>query len=515
MAMVGSRRIVLLIFGLFALTIIVTTLSVSVVYLPGALRRGVVSTLQNRFQSDVQIEDLQVGVFPNIHATAHGIVLRLHGRTDVPPLITIQKFVLSATIAELFRRHISSIQLQGLQIHIPPPALGAVPNQGIKPGKKIHFPLVIDEIVSDDAVLETLPRDAKHIPRDFNIHHLVLDSFSFENPASFHATLTNPLPLGEIASEGQFGPWQGEQPGNTMVSGTFRYSHVDFSSIHGLSGNMSSSGNYSGTLDRISVEGDTEMPNFALAVAGNPMPLATHYRAVVDGTNGNTYLESVEARLGDSPISVTGQIVGIRGVQGRLIALDATSHNARTEDLLGLAVKGGAPMKGSINLHVKINVPPGPPGQDILEHLELNGQFGLGQTHFTNADVQKKLDSLSRAGQGQPKDEEIANVVSNLRGNFLVTHGVVRLTGVEFDVPGSTVQLDGFYGMESEDIDFHGHLLLDVKLSQTTTGVKSVALKLVDPFFKQAGGGSSIPIKITGNPKNPNFGLDLRRSRVH
>jgi hypothetical protein len=513
--MSGPKRVVLLIVGSFSIAILATVVIVVVFYVPGALKRGVVSTLQTHFQSDVQISDLQVGIFPQIHATAYGIVLHMHGRANMPPLITIKRFSLSAGILNLFHRHISSVQLEGLQIHIPPPLPGAIPNQGIKPGKKIRFPLVIDEIVADDAVLETLPRDAKHIPRAFNIHHLVLHSFSFENPASFRATLTNPLPLGEIATEGKFGPWEGEQPGDTMISGTFRYSHVDFSSIHGLSGMMSAAGNYGGTLDRISVEGDTEMPDFALAVAGNPIRLATHYRAVVDGTNGNTYLDSVEARLENSPLSVTGEIVGVPGVQGRQIALDAISQNARTEDLLGLAVKGQPPLKGTIKLRVKINLPPGPPGQDILEHLSLNGQFGLGQTHFTNADIQKKLDSLSRAGQGRPTNDDIADVVSNLRGDFIVEHGVVRLKNVEFEVPGAGVQLEGFYSMKNGDIDFHGHLNIDVKLSQTTTGVKSVALKLVDPFFKQAGGGSSIPIRITGNRSNPHFGLDLHRSRLH
>jgi hypothetical protein len=509
-----TKRIVLLIAGMVGIALIVITVIVVIFYVPGALKRGVVSTLQNQFRSDVQVNDLRVGIFPHIHVTADGIVLRMHGRSDMPPLITIQKFALYTSVPKLFRRHISRIELAGLHIRIPPPARGAIPNQGIKPGKKIHFPLVIDEIVSDDAVLETLPGDTKHISRDFNIHHLVLRSFSFEHPASFSAALTNPLPLGEIATDGQFGPWQGEEPGDTMISGSFRYSHVDFGSIRGLSGTMSSAGNYGGTLDRISVEGDTEMQNFALAVAGNPIPLATHYRAVVDGTNGNTYLESVEARLGNSPITVTGEIVGIPGERGRLIALDATSYNARTEDLLGLAVKGETPLKGSIKLHVKINLPPEPPGQDILDHLVLNGQFGLGQTHFTDADVQKKLDSLSRAAQGQPTNEEIANVISNLRGEFLVERGVVRLREIEFDVPGASVQLGGFYGMKSADIDFHGHLFIDVKLSQTTTGVKSVVLKMVDPFFKQVGGGSSIPIKITGNRSNPHFGLDLHRSTL-
>jgi hypothetical protein len=36
-------------------------------------------------------------------------------------------------------------------------------------------------------------------------------------------------------------------------------------------------------------------------------------------------------------------------------------------------------------------------------------------------------------------------------------------------------------------------------------------LKIVDPLFKRKGGGSSVPIKITGTRDKPAFGLDMGR----
>ena len=509
--MTRSTSKAILIIGISAIVLAVAW-SLAMLWLRVTLKQSIVAVLHNQFHGEVQVDDLQVGVFPRISATAQSIVLRQNGRTDVPPLITIQKFALYAGVLGLLRRHVSAVHIQGLQIHIPPRPPGSPPSSGIKPGKKIHFPLVIDQIISEDALLETLTSDAKHIPRDFNIHRLVFHSFSFENSASFHATLTNPLPLGEIDSEGQFGPWQAEQPGETAVAGTFRYSHADFSSIRGLSGIMSSSGKFDGTLDQIGVEGDTEMSDFTLSIAGNPLPLSTHYVAVVDGTNGNTYLKSVEARLGSSPISVNGEIVGIPGVKGKDIVLDATSRDARTEDLIGLAVKGGSPLKGSITLHAKIELPPPTAGDmgDVAERLSLQGQFGISDARFIDPDVQSKLDSLSRAGRGKPKDEEIQDVISNLRGRFVVRHGTARFTGIEFELPGAGVQLDGSYRMESGDLDFRGHLTIDAKLSETTTGAKSIILRLFNPFFKKNGGGSSIPIEISGNRAHPHYGLDMR-----
>ena len=47
------------------------------------------------------------------------------------------------------------------------------------------------------------------------------------------------------------------------------------------------------------------------------------------------------------------------------------------------------------------------------------------------------------------------------------------------------------------------------KVSQTTTGWKSVLLKAVDPIFKRKNVGAEIPIHISGTPDKPSFGLAL------
>jgi hypothetical protein len=50
--------------------------------------------------------------------------------------------------------------------------------------------------------------------------------------------------------------------------------------------------------------------------------------------------------------------------------------------------------------------------------------------------------------------------------------------------------------------------MLQVKLSQTTTGAKSFFLKALDPFFKGKNAGTVLQIRITGTKDNPAFGLD-------
>jgi len=127
--------------------------------------------------------------------------------------------------------------------------------------------------------------------------------------------------------------------------------------------------------------------------------------------------------------------------------------------------------------------------------------------HFTSDVVQGKVDTLSRKGQGQPKNEEIDNVISNLRGQFILKNRRATFSNLEFDVQGARVQLAGTYDMGSEALDFHGHLVMKAKLSQMTTGAKSFFLKAVDPFFSKHG-QTDLPIQITGTRAHPEFGLD-------
>ena len=54
------------------------------------LRDRVISALNGRFESDVNVESLQVGVFPRPEVNGGGLVLRQNGRTDVAPLITVR-----------------------------------------------------------------------------------------------------------------------------------------------------------------------------------------------------------------------------------------------------------------------------------------------------------------------------------------------------------------------------------------------------------------------------------------
>jgi hypothetical protein len=122
--------------------------------------------------------------------------------------------------------------------------------------------------------------------------------------------------------------------------------------------------------------------------------------------------------------------------------------------------------------------------------------------------IQEKIKSLSRHGLGKPADEDAGSALSQLKGRFLLRNAVITFRDLSFGVAGAAVTLSGTYGLKSEDLDFHGKLRLDAKLSQMTTGFKSVLLKAFDPFFRK-NGATELPIKITGKRDHPSFGLDF------
>jgi hypothetical protein len=350
-------------------------------------------------------------------------------------------------------------------------------------------------------------------PNEFVIHKLVMNNVDFEQPVAFHALLTNPKPLGEIHCDGQFGPWQAEQPSETPGSGNYVFRDADLGVLKGISGTLTSAGTFSGPLDYLKVEGATDTPNFALRTSAHPLALHTDFSAIVDGTNGNTILTNVTAKFLHTTLVTHGEVVGPRpNVKGPTIVLDVVSDHARIEDLLLLTVKVNRPvMTGSAQLKAKILFPDG--DEDLMERMQLAGQFGLGEVHFRNSVEQRKVDSLSRRGQGKPKDLDVSDEVSDLQAYFRMERCNLTFSNLTFHVEGASVALVGTYNLDSGQMDFHGNLRLQAKLSQTTTGWRSVVLKPFDRHFTDNHGATEIPIKITGTRENPSFGFKANRNR--
>ena len=300
-----------------------------------------------------------------------------------------------------------------------------------------------------------------------------------------------------------------DEPGGTPLNGKFTFDHADLGVFKGISGILSAHGTYDGTLGRIHVDGETDTPDFTVEVSGHPVPLKTKYRAIVDGTNGDTTLERIDASFLKTSLVAIGGVYDVKGVPGRIVKLDVTMDQARLEDVLRLAVKTTkAPMKGGLTLKTHFELPPG--DRSVVDKLQLKGNFTIKSGQFTDAGVQKKINTLSGKARGKGADEKVEGVTSDFRGTFTLGNGRLALSPLEFDIPGALVEVKGQYALRSGDMAFAGHVMMDAKVSQTMRGWKSVVLKAFDPIFKKDG-STYIPITIKGNRRDPKFGVDVKR----
>jgi hypothetical protein len=469
------------------------------------LHKKVVEMLGEKFHADVELKEFHVYLFPGARIEGSGLVLRHEGRTDVPPMISMGEFSAEAGILGLLWKpwKIGQVKLKGLIIQIPPKG-----ERRKQDWSKVRdMPVLIAEIVSDDAELRLLPKSADKDFHVFAIHRLVMHSVGLDRPAKFTAQLTNAVPPGEIETMGSFGPWSPDDPGQTPLAAEYTFDKADLGVFKGISGILSSTGKFGGVLGNIEVEGKTSTPGFTVTIGGHPLDLETVFSATVDGTNGNTLLHPVTAHLLNTVIVAQGGVVKSKDNKGKEITLDVTVDKGRLEDLLRLAVKTTQPpLTGALNFHTKFDLPPGK--GDLADRLNLNGKFDVKQAQFTSPEVTAKIETLSRRGQGQPENKDAGSSVSQLKGDFVLDNGVITFRGLTFSVTGAEVALNGKYGLEKEDLDFYGKLRMQAKISQTTTGAKSFMLKAVDPFFRK-NGLTEVPIKITGQRDHPSFGLDL------
>lgn len=506
--------------GLVALLLAAAILTAFIIYFRRAepiLRDRVVETLATRYDSRVELASFDVSAMQGFEVIGSGLKLYPNVLDTQQPLISVDKFSFRIGWRDIFHTpmHIGIVRISGLSINLPPKEqrrnLPRLNSQGSQHGK---IEILVDELDIDHASLVLGTSKPGKVPLDFEISNLRMTSVGAGQAMRFHAVLINPKPIGNIDSSGSFGPFDAHSPGDTPISGTYSFSHADLSTIKGIGGILSSTGQYQGQLDSITVDGETDTPDFSLTIANHPVPLHTKFHAIVDGTNGDTHLLPVDAQLLHSHIVASGDIVGVPG-QGHNITLDVTVNPARIEDMLILGIKTQPPiMTGALALKTKFYLPPG--DGSVTDRLNLQGNFNITGAHFSNPGVQAKVDELSlrsqgEAGQAKQNAEQgiSANIASNMTGNFTLGNSKITITGLKYTVPGALIAMNGVYSLDGNVFDFHGTARLQAKVSQMVTGWKSLLLKPVDPFFSKNGAGTEVPISITGTRSNPQFGLDF------
>lgn len=477
-------------------------------------RDWIVALLENRFQSGVELADFRVDVFPAMRVSGEGLAIRYRNRPEAAPMMRVEKFSFELGFWSIFRRphRIRRIRLQRMVITVPPRRpKNAATSSGTSPPPANGGALLAataSEIDCDQAELLIFPNTPGKDPLDWEIHNLVLTDVAPNQPFFFRGTLTNAKPKGEIATTGKFGPWDLDDPGATPVTGNYGFTHADLGPFPGIAGILSSTGDFTGELDRLEVTGQTETPDFSLDNVGKPVPLHTDFSATVDGTNGDTFLHTVHAVLGQSVIVASGSVVNQPQQKGHQITLDITTPKARIEDILQLAIKSDKPfLRGPVNVKAKLSLPPGK--VNVLKKMTLDGSFTISNARWSSSEMRAKLQSFSRHAEGQPSDEDAGSAMTDLNGLFVMQESVIHFSKLTFSIPGAAVELAGTYDVRGQKIDMQGQLRMQAKLSQMVTGTKSFFLKAVDPFFSKNGAGTELQITITGTEENPVFGVTV------
>jgi len=462
-------------------------------------QKAVVEDLREASDSQVRVRGFQRTYFPGPGCVIEGVEF-YHGANAATPLITIQRLIIRGSYFGVVTRRLSNITAEGLRISIPP--FGSGETLHTKPSK-----IAIDEIVANGAVVEFALRQPGAAPLRFEIHEAVLRNVGWSGAAGYRVKVRNPEPPGEIAAEGKFGVWNVNDPGQTPVSGKYKFDQADLSVYGGIAGTLSSAGKFGGVLKHIDIDGTTDTPDFEVTSGGHKVQLTSQFSAYVDAVHGDTFLKHVDAHFGKTEVVAEGSVAKSADGQGKTALIDLHAKDGRIEDMLLLFISTDrAPMTGKVSLQAQVEVPPG--DEAFLEKLKLRGAFGVDAGGFT-PDTQGSIDKLSAGARGEKETADPETVLSDLSGQVAVENGTANFANLRFTVPGAHSRMHGSYNLINYKIDLRGQMRVDTKISNTTSGGKALLLKMIDPFFRKKRDGEVLPVRISGTYLHPSFGLDL------
>ena len=320
--MAGRRHRALFWVGICALVIVVVAAATFEILLSRAepiLRARLLQSLSARFHSRVEMGAFDVSLLRGFEVSGKDLAIYPYNIASSTPTFSVRRFAFRTGYASLLRSpmHIGHVEVEGLRINLPPKSQRKdLPQLNSDQARASNVSIFVGEMECTDTVLTLGTDKPGKLPLQFVIQSLTLRSIGAGKPMDFTAVLTNPKPVGQIESRGYFGPWNADQPGATAVGGTYSFHDADLGTIKGIGGILSSEGEYQGTLDKIVVDGKTDTPDFQVKISGHKVPLHTEFHAIVDGTDGNTYLQPVKAQFLHSFLIARGYVVRDQGKPG-------------------------------------------------------------------------------------------------------------------------------------------------------------------------------------------------------
>ena len=459
-----------------------------------------------RYDSTVTLRSLSVSVLPALRLEGRDLTFRQHGREQEPPLLYARTVIVRAGLLTLLERphRLTDLDVQGLTISLPP--AGQRPRNP-DPHTTSRTRFWIHAMRADGAVLRLLPAESGKTPAEFRFHTLRLRGSGVDGDLGLDAELTVPKPPGLVRVYGTFGPWDFNDAAQIHLSGKYELSAADLSIFHPVFGHVSSKGEFKGLLHATEVYGMATIPDFQTRNARHPVDFRSQFRAEVDATKGDVAIKSLESDFLRSHLTVHGRIAGPKQ---KTIVLDATMARGRLEDILRFVLSSAKPpFSGAASFRWHFEAPFN--GPDMVDRLALTGTSTLAGVNPNGSETKARLDELSAKAQGEPDAGNSTRVLSDIKGQLAVYDGVAHLSDVSFQTLGVFVTLAGTYLLRKERLDLHGTARLEAELSQTTTGVKSFFLKIINPFFKRKHAGAVVPIVVQGPAHNPEVKMSLGR----
>jgi hypothetical protein len=361
----------------------------------------VVRALQEKFSSTVEVKAFHGTYFPP-GCVAEGVTFRRNSDRDDQPIATIEKLTIRGAYWEFFRtpKRVRRVRIKGLRMFLSSGSERI--GNAAPPGSPKQSALIIDQIIAEGAVVEFASSQSGKEPLKFEIHKLTLNSVADDRPMSFHAALMNAKPPGEIRTEGQFGPLQPRDVGQTRLSGSYDFQRADLGGFSGIGGTLASTGKFNGVLEHIEIEGSTDTPDFQVTRSHHAVHLKTQFQGSVNGMDGDVSLQSVHAQLEQTSVVSHVEVAKKAASEGKTISLGATEVRGRIQDWLRLLSKADPPaFTGEMNFRAHVLVPPGK--RSFIERVNLQGDFGIDAASFARSTTQEKVDNLSQLAQGEKK----------------------------------------------------------------------------------------------------------------
>jgi len=472
-------------------------------------QRKIAQRLSQETSSDVRFREFRATYFPP-GCVIRELEMRPAGEPSSPPVVTIQRLTIASNYREIWHHRVETMRLEDVRVDIPrsrSTAAASGAGTSTKQGSQGTSSSVA-ELIIERAVVE-YPRRGKP-PLVFPIHRLTLNNVVRDEPISFHVDMDNALPPGHVQGDGQFDPWKVQTIADTPVSGSFTFSDAHLDSLPGIGGTLSSQGSFAGPANALRVQGRTDTPDFRVKSAGHPVNIKTDFQAVVNCSNGDVTLQTVQAQFRGTGAIIRGDIKRPKGAP-RVASLQVDGTEGRIEDLLWLLTAQKAPaMMGPIAVHVHVVIPGGK--RQFIQRIRVQGGFKMDGATFTKPETQANVNTLSFRAVGQKVPKAAADIPdppASLQGQVDLLDGVAHFPHVSFFVPGALANMQGAYNFNDERVDFQGELTVDKKFSKTAHSlpvhmITSAGEKL---FAKGTGAGEILPVKITGTYDHPSFGI--------